>query len=254
MRAAFRFAAGLCLLSGLAACATTAPGPSPHSHAQAVDPAKLSQFSIPEHLPALGAPLGFLRPDAAKSRKDVEIVIEDYLITEHGALSILTGRNGIQAALQQKGWEYMARVDWRVRWDYDLEKRGGICEVDDVKTTLTVTYALPKWQPSKVPHPGLKTYWDQFERALWVHEYGHAKIGYDAKKEIQNRLMTANLPESNCQRLAKTLNQIARDIINRDLDKTYDAVTDHGQTQGAVYDVQDARQAIQNYKDGSRTS
>ena len=84
--------------------------------------------------------------------------------------------------------------------------------------------------------------------ALWVHEYGHAKIGYDAKMSIQNALEKTVFEERNCQSLARKLNRMAREIIDREVDEAYDGVTDHGRTQGAYYDVRDARAAVRNYQ------
>lgn len=241
---------GLAGLTLLSACASTVPlhAPAPLK----VDAQTRSLFTVPDSLPALSDPLGVLRPDAPNARSDIKIRIDEYKVTEHKADTVLTGRNGIQAALAHRGWDYIARVDWRIRWDYDLDNVNGFCVTKDVITELTVTYALPDWMPSRTPEPGLRTYWDEFEKGLWVHEYGHAKIGYDAKLEIQNALERPPFQERNCQALARHLNQMARDIIDRDIDEAYDSVTDHGRTQGAYYDVQKARAAVRN--SGSRTS
>ncbi|MEL6687717.1 MAG: DUF922 domain-containing protein [Pseudomonadota bacterium] len=238
----------LCGLVALTSCATTMPlGPI------LVDPALRSQFTIPETLPDLDDPLGFLRPDATQSRDDVFIRIEDYTVTEHKADTVLTGRNGIQAALTQNGWDYIARVDWRIRWDYDLEKRGDYCVVEGADTELTVTYALPIWEPSETPHPGLKAYWEDFELALWIHEYGHAKIGYDTKNRIETAILNPPFQEFSCQAMARQLNEMARAMIDQGVDAAYDDVTDHGMTQGAVYDVLKAQQAVGDYKAAGRS-
>ena len=236
---------GLAGLTLLSACASTAPFPPPAP--VQIDAETRALFSTPDRLPNLNEPLGFLRPDAKAMRDDIKIRIDDYTVTEHKADTVLTGRNGIQAAIASRGWDYIARVDWRIRWDYDLENVNGVCVVEDPETILTVTYALPNWKPSRTPPPGLQAYWDEFEQSLWVHEFGHAKIGYEAKRAIQAALETPPFQERNCQSLAKKLNRMARDIIDRNIDEVYDSVTDHGRTQGAYYDVRKARAAVRSY-------
>lgn len=245
LKSLFTGLVGLFVLSG---CASTAPLSAPLQAPAQIDPELRALFAIPDTLPGLDEPLGVLRPDAKPSRNDIKIRIDDYAVTEHKADTVLTGRNGIQAAIARRGWDYIARVDWRIRWDYDLDKKDGLCVVEDAETILTVTYALPDWKPSRTPEPGLQAYWDKFEDALWVHEYGHAKIGYDAKMSIQNALEKTTFEERNCQSLARKLNRMAREIIDREIDEAYDGVTDHGRTQGAYYDVRDARAAVRNYQ------
>ena len=220
------------IAAGLAACAT-APGQAPEVDLSAY---ALSELVIPDALPGPDAPLGLLRPDAHGVRDDVSVVLKSYPVTGSTADALLDDETGLRASARAAGLDYIARVDWRVTWRFDLETSRGLCRADDVSTRLRVTYRLPDWQPEADVSDALAADWAGFERDLWTHEYGHALIGYRTKQDIQTALSETALADPDCGEVSRTLNALGKAITARGLDADYDARTAHGRTQGATFD------------------
>jgi predicted secreted Zn-dependent protease len=228
----------------LSACTTVATGGSDVSE---ID----YKGAIPDRLPTAEEPLGFLTPYADPVRDDVTVTVKPYVVTGSTPDAILYEDDGLLSKFSHKGRAFIARVDWTVDWSFDYETDDDLCRAKNVQTDLTVNYILPDWQPAKAVGDGLRRYWDAFEEALWVHEYGHALIGYETKKDIQAELSDAEISETSCRQLGRTLNAKAKALVERGQDAAYDAVTDHGATQGAVFYLGDAKNAARTKPSGA---
>jgi hypothetical protein len=111
--------------------------------------------------------------------------------------------------MQQKGPNgYWAYTKWRIRWT-------GGCYVK-----LTVTYTYPEWDNRASASPQLQARWDRMIANLRHHELGHGLNGRKAAAEIA---------DSSCR-------DNPRGIISKwaAQDRSYDARTGHGRSQGAT--------------------
>jgi predicted secreted Zn-dependent protease len=82
----------------------------------------------------------------------------------------------------------------------------------------------------------LKKKWDAYIQSLRRHEDGHEDLGIKAANEIERSI--ANLePEETCNDLAETANENGRRIISEYAarEREYDARTNFGEIQGAVF-------------------
>jgi predicted secreted Zn-dependent protease len=243
---------------GLGGCQTTGPdstqgatqdatqgATTDATAASASIPIPDATFTAPERLPALSEPLGLLRPDAkadgSAASDNITIIFKPYTVTGTDPKSL--SKSLIDAA-ESEGLSHIARVDWNVAWRFQLDKKDELCRVKSANAKLRVTYRLPEWVPDGTPEPGLVTYWDQFETALWTHEYGHALIGYQVRDDILTLLNDPSQMDPSCSQLRQRLNRTAKAITQRGTDAAYDRDTGHGRTQGALFHHKDAQAAV----------
>jgi predicted secreted Zn-dependent protease len=127
-----------------------------------------------------------------------------------------------------------------MRWSWRTESANGTCSVRDVTVTLNAQITLPRWTPPADTEPGLATEWARFVAALETHEAGHKDISAKAGSEIVTRLRGLS---GLCSQINTRAGDLARAIVDKASDdqKTYDAVTRHGLTQGTAFGAGRAR-------------
>ncbi len=134
------------------------------------------------------------------------------------------------------GERYDANTDWFVRWSYRYASKNNQCAITSVSSTVDIVFTMPQWQSAKTAGRSLRNEWQQYIRALQLHEDGHKNNGIAASKDIIRTLRT--LPAySSCQMLEAAANTTAHKTVKRynQKDIEYDDVTRHGYTQGAVF-------------------
>jgi predicted secreted Zn-dependent protease len=121
-----------------------------------------------------------------------------------------------------------------MRWSWRTESMNGSCSIRDVTVSVNAQVTLPRWTPPADTEPGLAAEWARFISALETHEAGHKDISAKAGSEIVSRLRTLS---GGCSQLGTRANDLARVIVDKasDEQKTYDAVTRHGLTQGTAF-------------------
>jgi predicted secreted Zn-dependent protease len=123
-----------------------------------------------------------------------------------------------------------AEARWRVWWDFDWVR----CDGSGLVMGLDVYYAMPSWmRPASAP-PEVADAWEQYERALWCHEYGHTQFGVDLLNESYEALSNLATPFG-CTDLRLRAEQAFQPIYERHIAEeiAYDEATNHGATMGA---------------------
>ncbi|HEU4670109.1 MAG TPA: DUF922 domain-containing protein [Dyella sp.] len=132
------------------------------------------------------------------------------------------------------------RVDgytrWRIQTSYAWRFDPRECRLTRFDATLGIAMTLPQWVPTGHPSASLRRRWERFSAALRTHEDGHAAIGRDARQQILDRARALG-PESDCKALVQRVDDLVADVMksHRQMDVDYDARTNHGETQGAVF-------------------
>jgi predicted secreted Zn-dependent protease len=136
----------------------------------------------------------------------------------------------------EKGEPHDAVTRWYVKWRFGVSSKGGRCIIRDVKTSADVIYTLPKWTDEAKAPQELRNRWHRYQRALKKHEDGHRDIGVSAAAEIEQAIGTLG-SEVNCRSLEGKANALGESILEKFRHKewTYDILTGHGMTQGAVF-------------------
>jgi predicted secreted Zn-dependent protease len=95
---------------------------------------------------------------------------------------------------------------------------------------------LPKWSPPPDTNAALVTRWNDYQRALLQHEYGHVRHGQQAAQDMIERVkLLTDFPSRTELRAA--LKEINDSLLAkyRQLDADYDNETHHGVRQGAYF-------------------
>lgn len=137
--------------------------------------------------------------------------------------------------IRQGGQKFYGYTKWDIHWNIRLDKNNrGNCRPRAVKTTLITTITLPKLM-SDDPDQQLK--FEGFISALKQHELGHYQFGKAAATAIDRELYY--LPAMrHCSSLKKRVNDTANRTLElyQEKDRSYDAATEHGKSQGAWLD------------------
>ncbi|MGD8371157.1 MAG: DUF922 domain-containing Zn-dependent protease [Syntrophobacterales bacterium] len=134
------------------------------------------------------------------------------------------------------GKTYDAFTSWRVRWNYQYNASERGCAIRSVATTVHIVYRMPRWINYASAPYDLRDRWDIYIRALKVHEDGHRDFGIKAATEIE-RAIAVMTPRKTCEELGEEANGLGYRILEKyaNEEKEYDARTNFGETQGAIF-------------------
>lgn len=165
-------------------------------------------------------------------------VIEKYDYYEVGGCC----EKDIQCDLKQKcitwndGKKYDSVTSWKVKWDYGYDRAPATCSVDSFKVTVAISFRFPKWsRPGGAPQ-NLIDKWDSYMKNLVTHENGHRDMAVEAAEELSRAV--ADLPPAlTCTEIDREVQKLSsvRMMKLKEEEKEYDAATNHGYTQGAVF-------------------
>ena len=126
-------------------------------------------------------------------------------------------------------------ITWKFYWQHDTASQN-LCHLTGVSVNASITKLYPKWINENSAAPALQNKWNTYLTNLATHESGHAENGKRTAIEIEKALLDTPL-QSNCRLLVNTLNAAAYSVIaqHNKWDIQYDADTQHGRTQGAVF-------------------
>lgn len=160
----------------------------------------------------------------------------DYYDIEGQTADELREQMNIYGVVWSNGNIYDAYTGWNVKWHYQYRLINEGCSISSVETTLYVDFRLPRWKNYSDGPSGLKRKWDAYMRSLRRHEDGHKKIGLTAAAEIERSLIEME-PAATCDDMAERANKLGRRILAEyaEKEKAYDARTNFGETQGAVF-------------------
>ncbi len=139
--------------------------------------------------------------------------------------------------VRQDGRIYHAHTDTYVKWYYWWGKTEYGCKLNNVETTVYITYTLPRLIETNASRKVIDI-WNLYYPALIRHEKGHGKITIDAAREIENKLI--QMPESgDCDLLRQKADLKAEEILThyRPRHQEYDKRTEHGKTEGANVEI-----------------
>lgn len=102
---------------------------------------------------------------------------------------------------------HWAHTVWSVQWS------------DACRVSLTISFAYPRWTNQASAPTALRAQWNRMIGSLQAHEQGHAAHGRSAAREIE---------QSRCRDPRSVIDKWAQQ------DRTYDAQTDHGRSQGVA--------------------
>lgn len=178
----------------------------------------------PERLkaPSPVAPAAKLAPAGASLRfYDVEGIEYDALL---GSLNE-RGPNGLHA-----------HTEWRVLYAYRIVQRAGRCAVGLVETQVKGEILMPRWTKRHGASADLVARWQAYEAKLLEHEEGHLQHARQLAAALEESLPQLP-PAPSCRALDASVRARYEELkhLYDQRDKAYDAQTQHGKMQGAVF-------------------
>lgn len=123
--------------------------------------------------------------------------------------------------------DYDAQTDWQFEW-FVPDDGYGSCNLDGVTVDYAITVIFPQWTPPAQATAALIEQWNDYIDALAVHESGHVERVVPNIPELYEAIK-----ESSCDSFDAAAQEWL-DAIDQ-INSEYDADTDHGATQGAVF-------------------
>jgi predicted secreted Zn-dependent protease len=158
-----------------------------------------------------------------------------YMVSGRTADEIRSSLNS-KTPVHKGGKNFDAKTDWFVKWNYRWNDSGDSCVITNVTTRVDIHYILPKLRSIDDISGSLRIKWEDYWRALWLHEKGHGDFGLRAARKIEKSLINLEA-RSSCKKLGQDANLLANQIIEKiaRLEKEYDINTNHGLDDGAVF-------------------
>jgi predicted secreted Zn-dependent protease len=133
---------------------------------------------------------------------------------------------------------YAGYANWNTQYTMEVhESLLGKCTAKKISVNFQSKITLPEWRSSGTFDVNVLPRWNQFIAALKVHEQGHVEIALAEAKTLVAELETMSpIRADNCNQLDDKIRQ-KFDIavkIGAEASERYDALTKHGQLQGAV--------------------
>jgi predicted secreted Zn-dependent protease len=165
----------------------------------------------------------------ASGALDLEVAVNYYTVQgqDHGSLARSLNANG------PRGFHGLA--SWKVNYQYTTKQRKDACLIDSVRVRISGVILMPRWADGSAAPQSLQRHWSEYYAALKQHEDGHIQNGRELALLVKEKLM--GLGAVPCDRTA-TLAQAEFDRLYGNLktrDQEYDARTNHGATQGAIF-------------------
>ena len=134
---------------------------------------------------------------------------------------------------RRNGWD--GYTDWQVNWRYRFEERPGSCGLAAIEVQATVRVSLPEWRAEQ-PKRRLEQRWSRYISALQEHEQGHVENAQRGAQAVDSALRGL-APQRDCGAMGKLADATCQRVLERvrEWDRQYDARTEHGRTQGAVF-------------------
>lgn len=165
----------------------------------------------------------------ATASLDLQVVVNHYAVQgrDYASLGQSLKANG------PKGFHGLAR--WKIDYEYTTKRIRDNCQVDSVKVRVVGDILMPKWSDEAAAPPDLQRRWATYYAALKQHEDGHIQHGRELALLVRERML--GLGAVPCEQVkALTDGEFLRLHGNlKTRDQEYDARTNHGATQGALF-------------------
>jgi predicted secreted Zn-dependent protease len=177
-------------------------------------------------------------PEAAIELRDgVKLEVERNPYTVRGSTAAAIREDMTAKSWVEKPGAFDATVKPSLQWTwhYDPGAPGG-CALVSPMVNLKLSYWFPSWDPPEEAPAELKAQWAAYIDALQRHELGHRNVAVSAANAVL-RAFQEGFSGPTCKEAEAAASVCIRGILaaHEDLQKRYDAVTNHGATQGAQF-------------------
>lgn len=145
-----------------------------------------------------------------------------------------------------------ALTEWNVSTRFAAAKLQGQYRCSGFTTTTTIRITLPRWSPPEDAPDEVIEAWKQYIENLREHEAGHGQIAEAAARELHRRVAELGT-EPHPDQLTSKVESLVQETLSefKDHDRTYDRLTNHGMTQGAVLSRHGKRRGHSEKRNGA---
>src|SRR4051812_8642430 len=122
---------------------------------------------------------------------------------------------------------------WNVIYRVKSERARGQCAIASLEVGMSADMLLPRWKGRARASAPLIERWDRFYEALQTHEAGHVESGRELVRVLTEELARVP-PAKECRALEQAIQMRYLELREKafERDRSYDAGTRHGSTQG----------------------
>ena len=176
--------------------------------------------------------LALITPGLSLAEPSVNTVFKHYKIYPESKQDFQTELFN-RSSINKEGRTFFGHTNWRVEWRFRWTRKNGKCRINQVTTSLDVTYTMPQIPEQHEVDTGLRASFESYYQLLLAHEQEHMKSGLYAAREIEDTLLNLGSFD-HCDRLNDEANASGHRLIKkynrRDIE--YDRRTNHGRTEG----------------------
>jgi predicted secreted Zn-dependent protease len=160
----------------------------------------------------------------------------EYYEIQGNCIKDLRSQMRLKGVAMSDGMIYDSVTSWHVRWDYGYDRSPQGCSTDNFRVFVDISFRFPKWTPGNDTAPALVEKWGGYVKHLEDHENGHRDLAVEAAVEL-SRAVAALPPVHTCAEIDLYVKALSRERMStlNDEEKAYDATTDHGSKQGALF-------------------
>lgn len=162
--------------------------------------------------------------------------IENHYFNLYGSTIYQLRQQLADCGPKNDGGSWGAYTAYNINYIYDYAPGAGLsCGIKNVAVGIQVDIYLPKWEEPSSFAARLDKSWSNYINALTLHENGHRDYNIDAASEILSALNNFGT-YSSCDEAGSAANAKGQEILDnlKSTNGSYDASTNHGETQGAV--------------------
>ncbi len=128
---------------------------------------------------------------------------------------------------------------------------GSRCSVASFSIDVTITYTLPKWEDQNQASSELQDAWNQSFAALDRHERQHGSYAKDTYEKIIRDVRAIGFRDS-CDEVRRVVTSTYDNAMasNREQNRNYDRITDHGRTEGVDLYTRPGDSVVEEGSDG----
>ena len=134
------------------------------------------------------------------------------------------------------GNKYDSVTKWRIGWDYGYRKSGGMCSAENFRLAVDIVVRIPAWLHRDSATQPLIDKWEAYIDHVKTHENEHLEKVVQAADDL-TQAVSLMPPATTCADLDREIRQLSKSRLKQlEVEQNhYDAETNHGWTQGALF-------------------
>lgn len=174
-------------------------------------------------------------PDSGETAPNYVETIKSYPIHGDNFDQLWQGVQS-QGPRDETGNSWHGMTNWYVWWNYTYATTSFGCSAADITVRTEAIIQMPDWVERGSASGATQEAWKAYWKRLLAHERGHARNGRHTANQVARAIRDLS-PSATCDNFDVRANAAADAQIDKgtEMDRDYDARTNHGEHQGVVW-------------------